>query len=100
MQSLNGVTYKLDLPSHVQIHNAFHISLLKRFVPDARFGRGVPLSHAGSANPFDPEVVLKHRFGKRGPQFYVKWRNRPMIDCTWVEEVVMLDQAKPLLVEY
>ncbi|KAH7289450.1 hypothetical protein KP509_30G002400 [Ceratopteris richardii] len=35
---INLVTYELELPDVAQFHNAFHVSLLKRFKPDTKYG--------------------------------------------------------------
>ena len=34
LRCINNVTYKLELQPRLQRHNVFHVSLLKRFVPD------------------------------------------------------------------
>ena len=36
LERVRPVAYKLALPSHIQVHNVFHVSLLKRYVHDER----------------------------------------------------------------
>ncbi|MCO5577360.1 hypothetical protein L7F22_031189 [Adiantum nelumboides] len=99
VRDFNNVSYQLELPTNVKIHNVFHVSLLKRFHVDKKFGRHVPLLDKG-VNPFEPEIILKHRFVRKYPEFYVKWRGRPMSDCTWVPEDRVIAMDKQLLLRY
>ncbi|MCO5609271.1 hypothetical protein L7F22_063495 [Adiantum nelumboides] len=73
VRDFNNVSYQLELPTNVKIHNVFHVSLLKRFHVEKKFGRHVPLLDKG-VNPFEPEIILKHCFVCKYLEFYVKWR--------------------------
>ncbi|MCO5593221.1 hypothetical protein L7F22_047228 [Adiantum nelumboides] len=99
VRDFNNVSYQLELPTNVRIHNVFHASPLKRFHVDKKFGRHVPLLDKG-VNPFEPKIILKHRFVRKYPEFYVKWRGRPMSNCTWVPEDKVIVMDKQLLLRY
>ncbi|KAH6555919.1 hypothetical protein KP509_22G028200 [Ceratopteris richardii] len=80
---INEVTYSLELPDNVQFHNAFHVSLLKRFKPDAKYGREIPVLHDGE-NQFEAEAILRDRNTREGPQFLIKFKGRPLVDADWL----------------
>ncbi|KAH7446354.1 hypothetical protein KP509_01G052600 [Ceratopteris richardii] len=91
----NQVTYQLDLPPEIHIHNSFHVSLLKRFRPDTRFGCQVTLVE----DPIEQrqaELILKDN----STQFLVKWHGRPLKEATWVSKNSMPLTAQALIEAY
>ncbi|KAH7423188.1 hypothetical protein KP509_12G042900 [Ceratopteris richardii] len=88
----NQVTYQLDLPPEIHIHNSFHVSLLKRFHPDTRFGHQVTLVE----DPIEQrqaELILK----ENNTQFLVNWRGRPLKEATWVSKNNMPPTTQPII---
>lgn len=81
---IGPVAYKLDLPVGSQIHNFFHVSLLKKHVgPITPLSNIVPLI---SDLP-QPEAILDTRVIQKGcyrpkTEILVKWLGAPVEDAT------------------
>ena len=92
------------MPAHWQIHNAFHLSLLKPY-------KGEPPTEPILEDPPDidqdeeilqPDVILRHedkflRSGKTLRKYLVKFKNYPYEDARWMQETQLQDS--PALLE-
>jgi hypothetical protein len=81
-QKIGSVAYKLQMPSRVRIHDAFHLSLLKKFegttaqmVSFTELRQGKVLHTA--------EKVLCARLNRGVWELLVKWTVRSEADTTW-----------------
>ncbi|MCO5551182.1 hypothetical protein L7F22_004679 [Adiantum nelumboides] len=88
--------YKLRLPPNLKVHDVFHVSLLKPYVPkpgqllDAEkivvFAQGIL--------ELQPDYILKTRERKLRNksiiEHLVKWKDFPKEDATWEDEVTLL----------
>ena len=86
------VAYKLALPLGSQIHDVFHVSLLKKYLgPVTTTSTQLPpVSDTSTVLP-QPEAVLDRRVihkGKYRPksEILVKWVGAPAEDATWENE--------------
>ena len=93
LQRINETAYRLRLPTHWQIHNAFHVSLLKPY-------KGEPPTEPILEDPPDidqdkeilqPEVILRHedkllRSCKTLRKYLVKFKNYPYEDGRWTRK--------------
>jgi len=88
LEKVGCAAYKLALPSDSQIHNVFHVSQLKPFIPNhspvySDIGTLTDLS----THDTEPELVLDRRLVKKGnsavPQVLVKWSKLPATSSTW-----------------
>ncbi|KAH7373557.1 hypothetical protein KP509_17G062300 [Ceratopteris richardii] len=82
-KQINLITYQVELPNVAQFHNAFHLSLLKRFKPNTKYGCNVPVLQEVN-NQFIPEAIMRDQNTHEGPQFLIKWKGRPLVDCEWI----------------
>jgi hypothetical protein len=85
---VGSVAYKLQLPTHVQIHPVFHVSQLKRHLgPTAIRNPNLPLVDVHIHIKTEPVVVLQTRQIPRNHvavvQWLVEWANLPPDDATW-----------------
>lgn len=93
LERIGPVAYKLALPAGSQIHNVFHVSLLKKFVghvPPAVMELP-PVSEDTSTILPQPECVLDKRIIRKGAyrpktEILVKWAGAPREDATWEDQ--------------
>ncbi|KAK9073612.1 hypothetical protein SSX86_007936 [Deinandra increscens subsp. villosa] len=84
LERIGEVAYRLDLPPEAQIHNTFHVSLLKpaRGSHDIHF----PLPSAPRFS-FVPRAILDRqlvkRRGKAAIRLLVHWQGMSVADATW-----------------
>ena len=92
IEKVGSVAYKLALPPGSQIHNVFHVSLLRRHLGSITptSTQLPPVSDTSIILP-QPEVVLDRHViskGKYRPksEILVKWVGAPAADATWENE--------------
>ena len=93
LERVGKVAYRLALPPNlVSVHNVFHVSMLKKYVPDA--------SHILEQEPIElhedltyeekPVQILDRKTktlrNKEIPLVKVLWRNQKMEEATWERE--------------
>jgi hypothetical protein len=88
IERIGDVAYKLELPSHSEIHPVFHISQLKPFTPDyTPVYSELPAITDLEATNAVPECVLQRHLVKKGntvvPQVFVKWSGLSPASATW-----------------
>ncbi|XP_073056965.1 uncharacterized protein [Primulina eburnea] len=89
IQIVGAVAYKLALPPGSQIHNVFHVSLLRKNLgPIIPISAQIPPVADDSTILPQPEVILNRRViqkGKFQPRSEVlgKWKGTQVEDATW-----------------
>ncbi|MCO5548846.1 hypothetical protein L7F22_002308 [Adiantum nelumboides] len=108
LAKINETSFRLKLPEHWKVHNAFHASLLKPYKGEP------PVEPNEEEEPpeFDemeeilkPEYILKHedkllRSGKVLRRYLVKFLHYPKEDARWMQEPQLLESSLALLKEY
>ena len=108
---INETAYRLDLPAIMKIHNAFHVSLLRKYIPGKTPPPPpIPIEIEGELE-FEVERILLHReksytTGKPGnkktlskKEYYIKWAGYGIENATWEPES-HLRNAKESLQDY
>jgi len=90
VKRIGPVAYELDLAANMRIHDVFHVSLLKSYMP----GRGVQpppveLTVDGQIE-FEVDKILQHEDRRRGSrvrrEYYVHWKGFDRSHDTWEPE--------------
>ena len=87
IEKINDVSFRLALPAHWKIHNAFHVSLLKTYVGEPPKD---PISEDSAEvdeleEVLQPEKIISHqdrklRGGKNSTEVLVKFKNYSPLD--------------------
>eukprot|EP00253_Pinus_taeda_P022952 PITA_22952 len=92
---IGPVAYQLALPSHIRVHNVFHVSILKKYVYDPRHviqWRDIQVEPEGEVL-VEPLNILDRRevqLRKRAiTQVKVQWRHYGPEEATWEDEELM-----------
>ncbi|MCO5590471.1 hypothetical protein L7F22_044441 [Adiantum nelumboides] len=90
---LNDQAYKLKLPEHIKVHDVFHISLLKPYIPNPNHvldNEQIVMQKQGVLE-LQPDCILETRemtLRNRTIRVHlVKWKDYPTEDATWEDEV-------------
>ena len=94
-ERISEVAYRLELPTELRIHDAFHVSLLRRYVDDKRTPPPpLPLVIDGEDEYF-VESILAHRDSGKGNRkkrsYLVKWLGYGVENNTWEPEENLKD---------
>ena len=83
------MAYRLALPSSSQIHDVFHVSLLRKYLgPKPQATPTLPPIFGDSTVLPAPELILDRRIIQKGKyrpkmEVLVKWIGAPAEDATW-----------------
>jgi hypothetical protein len=88
-EKISSTAYRLiiSLPDTMKVHDVFHISLLKPYVPST--GRPHVESRPFPIAPdtYLVEAILDKQYrkvnNKQKPYYYIKWEGYPLSDATW-----------------
>ncbi|MDM1593401.1 hypothetical protein [Escherichia coli] len=95
-KKVGDLAYELLLPPHLKVHNVFHVSLLKKYVPSPNhvLEDEILTSSTQGQMELQPEEILgvrekilRNRILK---ELLVKWKFYPFEDATWENEADLL----------
>ena len=101
VERINANAYRLQLPPEMPIHDAFHVSLLDRYVePGAGQTPAEPLPViVEGSEEYNVDRVLESRYRYRKLQYLVQWVGYDYIRTSW-EPAENLEHSKDLVEEY
>lgn len=95
-KQLSDVSFRLDLPKNMRIHNTFHISLLETAHPNTPLEQDL---EADDTEEFEVEQILDHRRNRNKDEYLVRWKNCGPEEDTW-EPVKHLANSPQKLRQY
>jgi hypothetical protein len=96
---IGKLAYRSTLPSHLEMHPVFHVSLLKPYHPDKEEPSRGKTKRAPTAITTMPdrdvEEILAHRvIPRRGThpsyvEYFVKWKGLPDSEASWEHKLTL-----------
>ncbi|CAI7869348.1 unnamed protein product [Closterium sp. NIES-54] len=100
IKMVTPVTAKLLLPDDWRIHDAFHVSLLRKFVPattDIARQQAAPTARLVPEPTLEPSKILAHRVRLdatgRHVDFLIRWTDHTSEDDMWVSSASLADSS-------
>jgi hypothetical protein len=105
-EKISNLTARLDLPPLILrrgIHNAFHVSCLRPYFADEKYGRQhaspPPVQLSDGSIEYEVESTVRHRRHGDIIEYLVKWVGYPDHENTW-QTAADLNNAPDLLAAY
>ena len=92
LKSVGSQAYKLKLPFHLKVHDVFHVSLLKKYIPsdDHILDDEQIVMPTQSILELQPARILETRErilrNRTLREHLVQWKDYPEEDATWEDE--------------
>jgi hypothetical protein len=86
LDQVGKVSFRLQLPPSMKIHNVFHASLLEPAVSNPFSNRVIPpppVVEVDGQDEYEVEEILDSRSYRRHGQYLVKWKGYPLAEATW-----------------
>ena len=102
IEPIGASAFRLQLPSSMQIHPVFHVSLLELHMANTFLGRvvDIPLPIQVDGFPeFEVHSILDSRFKRRKLEYLVGWIGYNASDRTW-EPVANLTNAQDAIATF
>lgn len=106
---ISPVSYQLQLPPHFRIHNTFHISKLRPYIPSSsstreQNTRPEPEINESGQETWEVESIIKHKIIKQKNKMIklvlVKWKNYPESENTWEPYSSIKQQVPDIIAAY
>ena len=98
LRRIGEVAYKLELPSHLRLHDVFHVSLLKPYQASGTVQPPPPLEVSDGSLEYVVEQVLTHRVRRRGQsstrEYLIKWEGYGPEHNSWEPERNLPEQLR------
>ena len=101
-KKINDQAYQLLLPPYLKVHNVFHVSLLKAYVPnpDHVLDDGQILMPSQGQLELEPEHILDTRGRKLKNRNFVEhlvqWKHFSVEDATWEDQTKLYNDFPQL----
>lgn len=101
-EKIGKLAFRLQLPTTMEVHDVFHVSLLEKFVPNRFVERSLPDPPAPVVRPdgvetYVVESILNSRITRGKLDYFVHWQGYPIEDRSWMWASDLNDDDAPVI---